>query len=199
MYIISHKEIDVMTGEKFNYVIPAQYSLTIRPHRSKEVWCYTEKDGFLIDDKIEKMYKVYSFEKEANANLKCVYFDSEKEMQKYIDDLSSRDIDYSAMKPNYLRESKEMHCIYVLANPLIMGALYISATNMNVWIQATDLYNTTGVPSPFVVVAIKEVNDYNEAALYLENALVSFKINPKKYFYNISLKEANKFIEEYKG
>ena len=199
MYIISYKKNDVITGKEKEYFFPACYTLAVRNDKNDAIsYPCTEENGHHIYDETEKMYKVYSFESEYDVRMKCAYFPDAKRANDYTKYLSEHNIDYSVIEPNYSKPDAKAHYIYVLANPYIKNVLYVNTTNKDAWIEAEDLYSSTGVPSPYFVVAIKKVKDYNHAAFYLENVLSPYRIIPQKSFYEISLNEINNIINSYK-
>ena len=199
MYIISYKKKDVVTGDEIEYFVPACYTLAYRSDKNEAIsYPYTKENGYYINNETEKMYKIYSFECEYDVKMKCAYFRDSKGANDYIKKLSEHNVDYSVIEPNYSKPDIKAHYIYVLANPYIKNAIYVNTTNKDAWIEAEDLYNSTGVPSPYFVVAIKKVKDYNNAIFYLENILSPFRINPQKSFYGISLREISNIINNYK-
>lgn len=198
MYTISHTEQDISSGQFFQLIVPSRPTLAFKPYREHHVsYPYTISNGFSINNSSEKMYKVYSLDKNDDVKIKRKYFSDKVNLQKYTKYLTDNKIEYSIEQPNKQNLGGETSYIYILANPFIENVLYINVTSIDVWIEANDLSDDTGVPSPFIVIFKRRIKNYDDAVFYLEYNLNPFRIDPRKNFFDISLAEVQNIISMY--
>ena len=198
MYIILRNEFDFSTGQIYKLIVPSRATLAFKPYREHQVsYPYTNSNDFCVNNNSEKMYKVYSLDNSADVKIKRTYFSDEVKLQKYTKCLTENKIEYSIEHPNTQNLDGEKSYIYILANPFIENVLYINVTSIDVWVEANDLSDDTGVPSPFIVIFKRRIKNYDDAVFYLKYNLNPFRIDSRKNFFDISLAEAKNIISMY--
>ncbi|MEN8650601.1 GIY-YIG nuclease family protein [Streptomyces sp. 21So2-11] len=86
--------------------------------------------------------------------------------------------------------------IYILANPLIPGVLKIGRTTRESTERARELSRATGVPTEYEVIYDQVVSDASAAERELHSLLQSHRVNPKREFFRISIREAIRYVQE---
>ncbi|MFW3473992.1 GIY-YIG nuclease family protein [Streptomyces microflavus] len=86
--------------------------------------------------------------------------------------------------------------IYVLANSLIPGVLKIGRTARESSERAKEISNATGVPAEYEVIYDQVVSDAKAAEKELHSLLRSSRVNPRREFFKISIREAIRHVQQ---
>lgn len=88
--------------------------------------------------------------------------------------------------------------LYVLINPSMMNLVKVGMTTRDVQKRCNELNSATGVATPFIVGFSEEVSDAPKAEKLVHDLLQSrgTRANPNREFFEISLNEAVKAINE---
>lgn len=85
--------------------------------------------------------------------------------------------------------------IYILRNPYLKDAVIkIGRTVRSSETRSKEISATTGVPYDFEVLYEEDVDDCDLAETIIHERLKSFRINPKREFFELPLKEAVKTV-----
>ncbi len=87
--------------------------------------------------------------------------------------------------------------IYILRNPMFKDALVkIGRTINETETRAKQLSSVTGVPYPYEVLYEEDVVDYELAEKLIHEKLDSYRVNPRREFFQLPLKVAVKAVFE---
>lgn len=85
--------------------------------------------------------------------------------------------------------------IYILSNPSLPGLLKIGYTSKNPMERKKELDKATGVPVPFVLEFTKKCINGQQLERAVHNYLECYRVNNRKEFFEISLKDAKTTID----
>lgn len=86
--------------------------------------------------------------------------------------------------------------IYILFNPAYPDALKIGRTYGDAVARARDLSSPTGVPQPFEVLYDAVVSDAVAAEREIHDILVDKRVNPKREFFRIKMRDAIRLVQD---
>ncbi|MEV4993318.1 GIY-YIG nuclease family protein [Streptomyces niveus] len=86
--------------------------------------------------------------------------------------------------------------IYILANSLMPGVLKIGRTGRESAERAREISRATGVPEEYEVIYDQVVSDASAAEKQIHSLLRSHRVNPKREFFRISIREAIRHVQE---
>lgn len=84
--------------------------------------------------------------------------------------------------------------VYILCNASLKGMLKIGSTTFGAEKRAKQLSHTTALPTPFIVAYEIYVSHYEELEKAVHKKLASYRINPKREFFEVSLDKAIEII-----
>ena len=80
--------------------------------------------------------------------------------------------------------------VYILSNDSLNGLLKIGSTTFGAEKRAKQLSYTTALPSPFIVEYEIYVRHYVEFEKAIHRKLDSYRVNPKREFFAVSIDKA---------
>ena len=88
--------------------------------------------------------------------------------------------------------------IYILSNDSLNGLLKIGSTTFGAEKRAKQLSYTTALPTPFIVVYEIYVRHYIEFEKEIHRKLDSYRVNPRREFFAVSIDKAIEVIDDEK-
>ena len=88
--------------------------------------------------------------------------------------------------------------VYILSNDSLNGLLKIGSTTFGAEKRAKQLSYTTALPSPFIVEYEIYVRYYVEFEKAIHRKLDSYRVNPKREFFAVSIDKATEVIDHKK-
>jgi hypothetical protein len=93
--------------------------------------------------------------------------------------------------------------VYILVNPSVEGLVKIGKTSRSSESKAAEISRGTGVPTAYNVVCEEFVSDCDTVERRLHQTFDAYRVNPKKEFFKVPLKEAVRALHqvaaEFKG
>lgn len=86
--------------------------------------------------------------------------------------------------------------VYCLSNPCMPGVLKIGITHRSPMLRCEELSRSTGVPAPFTLLCYGEVENPDEAELYLHEVFSDDRINNSREFFKTNFESVMTLIEE---
>jgi hypothetical protein len=86
--------------------------------------------------------------------------------------------------------------VYILTNPSIPGQVKIGHSSRSPEERARKLSNSSGVPSPFIVVYAESVRNCEEVEREIHRRLEHVRINPNREFFSIPIQDAITIVSD---
>jgi hypothetical protein len=94
------------------------------------------------------------------------------------------------------RRAMKAGYVYILYNPSIEGVVKIGSTSGSSEARAAQISGATGIPTAFLVVHEEYVRDCKVVEQRLHTRFGAVRVNPRREFFRVPLKEAVKALQE---